>query len=93
MPKSNLPSLADQQNHSQSRKNLAYINITGDGAKPVGYLGLKKAEKDLIMRRYKYNHHVSDHIQRVALIYGNPHAPSNSHSNQNQPSYQINYLN
>jgi len=36
----------------------------------VGYLGLKKAEKDLIMRRYKYNHHASDHIQRVAMIYG-----------------------
>lgn len=44
------------------------------------------------MRRYKYNHHVSDHIQRVALIYGNPHSSSNSH-NQNQPSYQLNYLN
>jgi hypothetical protein len=55
----------------KSKKNLAYINISGDGAKPVGYLGLKKAEKDLIMRRYKYNHHGSDHIQRVALIYGN----------------------
>jgi len=40
----------------------------------VGYLGLKKAEKDLIMRRYKYNHHVSDNIQRVALIYGNPYS-------------------
>jgi len=40
---------------------MAYINITGAGAKPVGVIGLKKAEKDLIMRRYKYNHH-SDHI-------------------------------
>lgn len=36
----------------------------------MGHLGLKKAEKDLIMRRYKYNH-VNDNIQRVALIYGN----------------------
>ena len=36
-----------------SRKDLAYINITGEGSKPVGVLGLKKAEKDLIMRRYK----------------------------------------
>ena len=69
-----LPSLADQSQNQQSKKNLAYINISGDGAKPVGYLGLKKAEKDLIMRRYKYNHHVSDHIQRVALIYGNSQA-------------------
>lgn len=34
------------------------------------------------MRRYKYNHHVSDHIQRVALIYGN-----GSHHN-NGPQYQ-----
>lgn len=65
-----LPSLADGPNQ-QSRKNLAYINISGEGAKPVGYLGLKKAEKDLIMRRYKYNHmNQNDHIQRVALIYG-----------------------
>lgn len=39
-----------------AKKNLAYINITGEGAKPVGVIGLKKAEKDLIMRRYKYNH-------------------------------------
>lgn len=49
---------------------MAYINIIGEGAKPVGVIGLKKAEKDLIMRRYKYNH-VGDNISRVALIYGN----------------------
>jgi len=48
---------------------LAYINVTGEGAKPVGYL--KKAEKDLINRRYKYNYHQNDQIQRVAMIYGN----------------------
>jgi hypothetical protein len=52
-----------------SKKNLAYISISGEGAKPVGTIGLKKVEKDLIMRRYKYNHQ-TDHIQRVALIYG-----------------------
>ena len=52
-----------------SKKNLAYINITGEGAKQVGPIGLKKAEKELILRRYKYNHNV-DNIQRVALIYG-----------------------
>lgn len=57
-----MQSLADSQINAQSKKNLAYINISGEGAKPVGYLGLKKAEKDLIMRRYKQNHHGSDHI-------------------------------
>lgn len=64
-----LPSLAGD--NQQSKKNLAYINISGDAAKPVGSLGLKKVEKDLIMRRYKYNHHnQNDHLQRVAMIYG-----------------------
>ena len=56
--------------------NVAYINISGDGAKMVGPIGLKKAEKELIMRRYKYNHQ-QDSMQRVAMIYGNP---SNPHS-------------
>lgn len=41
---------------SKPRSNMAYVNISTDGAKPVGPIGLKKAEKDLIMRRYKYNH-------------------------------------
>lgn len=53
---------------------MAYINITGEGAKAVGPIGLKRAEKDLIMRRYKYNHQ-QDNMQRVALIYGNPSGP------------------
>jgi hypothetical protein len=57
-------------NQTTSKKNLAYINISGEGARAVGHLGLKKVEKDLIMRRYKY--HMNDNIQRVALIYGNP---------------------
>lgn len=50
---------------------MAYVNISSDGAKPVGPIGLKKAEKDLIMRRYK-NHHYpnNENINRVALIYG-----------------------
>jgi hypothetical protein len=42
-------------NNTTSKKQMAYINITGDAARPVGHLGLKKVEKDLIMRRYKYN--------------------------------------
>jgi hypothetical protein len=45
-----------RDHNTTSKKNLAYINITSEGAKPVGPIGLKKAEKDLIMRRYKYNH-------------------------------------
>jgi hypothetical protein len=57
-----LPGLPSLGENGQSRKNIAYINISGEGAKPVGYLGIKKAEKDLIMRRYKYNHHASDPI-------------------------------
>jgi hypothetical protein len=48
---------------------MAYVNISSEGAKAVGPIGLKRAEKELIMRRYKYNHQ-SDNINRVALIYG-----------------------
>ena len=32
-------------------------------------MGLRKEEKDLIMKRYK-NNHQSDNLSRVALIYG-----------------------
>jgi len=32
---------------------MAYINISTDGYRPVGPLGIKKAEQELIMRRYK----------------------------------------
>jgi hypothetical protein len=63
---------------------MAYINITGECARPVGHLGLKKAEKDLIMRRYKYNH-MNDNIQRVALIYGNPGSNSLGHQSNVSP--------
>ena len=35
--------------------NLAYINVSGEGAKPVGPIGINRAEKELIMRRYKAN--------------------------------------
>lgn len=62
-------------NTTSKKNNMAYINISGEGARPVGHLGLKKAEKDLIMRRYKYNH-MNDNIQRVALIYGHPNGNS-----------------
>jgi hypothetical protein len=62
---------------------MAYVNISSDGAKPVGPIGLKRAEKELIMRRYnsKYhnNHNANDNIHRVALIYGQQHPQYNSH--------------
>jgi len=37
--------------------NMAYINISSDGQRLVGPLGLKKAEQELIKRRYKYPHY------------------------------------
>jgi hypothetical protein len=41
---------------------MAYIQISSDGQRPVGPLGLKKAEQDLIKRRYKHYapHHQND---------------------------------
>lgn len=62
---------------------MAYVNISSDGAKPVGPIGLKRAEKELIMRRYnsKYhnNHNANDNIHRVAQVYGQQHPQYNSH--------------
>jgi len=50
---------------------MAYVNISSEGAKPVGPIGLKRAEKELIMRRYKNAYHnQNNNINRVALIYG-----------------------
>lgn len=50
---------------------MAYINISSDGQRLVGPLGLKKAEQELIKRRYKYQHYSNnDQISRVALVYG-----------------------
>jgi len=67
------------QNIRDRNQNMAYVNISSDGAKPVGPIGLKRAEKELIMRRYKYNHHQNDNINRVALIYGQQQHQYNSH--------------
>ena len=54
-------------------QKMTNVNVSQEGAKPVGSLGLKKAEKELIMRRYKYNHQMpKDHLNRVAMIYGQP---------------------
>lgn len=53
---------------------MAYVNISSEGNKPVGPIGLKRAEKELIMRRYKNAYHnQNDNINRVALIYGQQH--------------------
>jgi len=49
--------------------NMAYVNVSSEGAKQAGPF-LKKAEKDLIMRRGGYRNHYNDSINRVALIYG-----------------------
>ena len=59
-------------NSHQNNQGMAYVNISSDGAKPVGPIGLKRAEKELIMRRYnsKYHHNHNEQINRVALIYG-----------------------
>ena len=37
----------------QKNSQMAYINISSDGYRPVGPLGIKKAEQELIKRRYK----------------------------------------
>lgn len=42
--------------------NMAYINISADGQRLVGPLGLKKAEQELIKRRYKYSYNNQDSI-------------------------------
>jgi len=50
---------------------MAYINISSEGQRLVGPLGLKKAEQELIKRRYKYPHYQpQESISRVALVYG-----------------------
>ena len=51
--------------------NMINVGVTSEGNKAVGPIGLKKAEKELIMRRYKYNNqHPNDNLNRVAVIYG-----------------------
>jgi hypothetical protein len=51
---------------------MTYVNISREGNKPVGPIGLKRAEKELIMRRYnsKYQQNNDNNLNRVALIYG-----------------------
>lgn len=68
-----------QQNPNYNPQNMAYVNISSDGAKAVGPIGLKRAEKELIMRRYKNPHYQNDSINRVALIYGQQNQHANSY--------------
>lgn len=71
---------------------MALININSEGNRPVGPLGLKKAEHELIKRRYKQHHYnvSSDHHQshhahhlpptnlgRVSHIYAQGRAQAN----------------
>jgi len=67
--------------------NMAYINISSDGQRLVGPLGLKKAEQELIKRRYKYQHYSNnqDTISRVALVYG-----QNQNSSGSLPRQSLN---
>lgn len=46
------------------------MNVSKQGAQDVGPIGLKRAEKELIMRRYKNAYMQNDSMNRVALIYG-----------------------
>ena len=62
---------------------MAYVNISSEGAKPVGPIGLKRAEKEMIMRRYKNAYHnQNNNINRVALIYGQQAPQYNWHDIQ-----------
>lgn len=67
-----LPSIQQSLTKSPSNYNLqeapqpqqmAYINISSDGYRPVGPLGLKKAEQDLIKRRYKQSYQNVDYTR------------------------------
>lgn len=60
---------------------MAYLNVSHEGNKPIGPIGLKKAEKDLIMRRYKAQQHLGykqDSANRLAVVYGNQAPTYNS---------------
>jgi hypothetical protein len=46
---------------------MAYINIGTEGHRPVGPLGIKKAEQELIKRRYKQQHYVQSPEMQEAM--------------------------
>jgi len=56
---------------NQINKNMAYIGVTENGASPVNAaIGLKRAEKELIMRRYNAQNNRINSLNRVAVAYG-----------------------
>ena len=70
---------------------MAYINISNDGNRLVGPLGLKKAEQELIKRRYKYSYNnQQDSISRVALVYGQHHGGGSVGNRNAMDAMQIN---
>lgn len=47
------PQLVPKKNRIGYADSMAYINVGSDGRQLVGPLGIKKAEQELIKRRYK----------------------------------------
>ena len=58
-------------NGVSNNSNLVSVNVSNDGNRLVGPLGLKKAEQELIKRRYKYMHGDRENISRIPLVQGN----------------------
>eukprot|EP00352_Strombidinopsis_acuminata_P003412 CAMPEP_0176402742 /NCGR_PEP_ID=MMETSP0126-20121128/49535_1 /TAXON_ID=141414 ORGANISM="Strombidinopsis acuminatum, Strain SPMC142" /NCGR_SAMPLE_ID=MMETSP0126 /ASSEMBLY_ACC=CAM_ASM_000229 /LENGTH=93 /DNA_ID=CAMNT_0017780569 /DNA_START=794 /DNA_END=1075 /DNA_ORIENTATION=- len=48
--------MVERRNYNRGGSNLVSVNVSSDGNRLVGPLGLKKAEQELIKRRYKYMH-------------------------------------
>lgn len=70
------------QGHVQLSKNMAYLNVSSEGAQPSGPF-LKRAEKDLIMRRGGYKQHlIHNDVNRMAMVYGSQNHGYNSHERQ-----------
>ena len=64
----------EQLSHSYNPNGLALINVSQEHAKAVGPMGIKRAEQELIRRRYnnKQNHHgYQIESNRHGLYYGN----------------------
>jgi hypothetical protein len=47
---------------------MAYVNISSEGAKPLGPIGLKRAEKELIMRRYNNMEDLNKKDNKLIII-------------------------
>jgi len=59
--------------------NMALININREGSQPVGPLGIKKVEQELIKRRYKQPYisqadlSLNPQASRISQVYGGAH--------------------